>query len=212
MTAEPSTPSAPVVPPAATLEAPDVVADVQDLFIQRWGDMGEVWGINRTMAMIQGLLYITGESLCTDDVMERLDISRGSASVSLRALVDWGVVRRVHRLGDRRDYYESLSEVWEIVLRVAQQRKRKEVDPILASLKECRAKLDAAPPTAGSTLPSGASSEASTAEPLKTCRKRLEEMIGFMTVLDLLAGKFIGNEGDFARALDLLATENPPRE
>src|ERR1700710_576973 len=74
----------------------------QDLFIRRWGEMGQTWGINRTMAEIHALLYINGSPLCTDDVMERLNISRGNASMSLRALCDWGIIRRQHRRGERR--------------------------------------------------------------------------------------------------------------
>ena len=75
--------------------------EVQDLFIRRWGEMGATWGINRTMAEIHALLYITGQPLCTDDVMERLNISRGNASMSLRALQDWGIIRRFHRRNSR---------------------------------------------------------------------------------------------------------------
>src|SRR5262249_35304242 len=74
----------------------------QDLFIRRWGEMGQTWGINRTMAEIHALLYICGIPLCTDDVMERLNISRGNASMSLRALCDWGIIQRLHKRGERR--------------------------------------------------------------------------------------------------------------
>src|SRR5918992_1343248 len=74
----------------------------QDLFIRRWGEMGQTWGINRTQAEIHAFLYITGQPQCTDDVMERLNISRGNASMSLRALCDWGIIRRMHRRGERR--------------------------------------------------------------------------------------------------------------
>src|SRR4051812_21109917 len=74
----------------------------QDLFIRRWGEMGQTWGINRTMAEIHALLYITAQPQCTDDVMDRLNISRGNASMSLRALCDWGIIRRLHKRGERR--------------------------------------------------------------------------------------------------------------
>src|SRR5215471_11371510 len=79
----------------------------QDTFIRRWGEMGQTWGINRTMAEIHALLYITAQPLCTDDVMERLNISRGNASMSLRSLCDWGIIRRLHKRGERREYFES---------------------------------------------------------------------------------------------------------
>ena len=96
----------------------------QDLFIRRWGEMGQTWGINRTMAEIHALLYIVGQPLCTDDVMERLNISRGNASMSLRALCDWGIIRRLHKRGERREYFESLSDVWEMFSIIAAERKR----------------------------------------------------------------------------------------
>src|ERR1700748_3180259 len=81
----------------------------QDLFIRRWGEMGQTWGINRTMAEIHALLYICGEPQCTDDVMARLNISRGNASMSLRALCDWGIIRRLHKRGERRGDFLCLS-------------------------------------------------------------------------------------------------------
>src|SRR5512138_3767919 len=114
----------------------------QDLFIRRWGEMGQTWGINRTMAEIHALLYITGQPLCTDDVMERLHISRGNASMNLRALCDWGIVHRVHHRGDRKEYHESLGDVWEMFSLIAAERKRREMDPVLETIKNCRKMLD----------------------------------------------------------------------
>src|SRR5258706_8364030 len=116
----------------------------QDLFIRRWGEMGATWGINRTMAEIHALLYITAQPLCTDDVMERLHISRGNASMSLRALCDWGIIRRLHKRGERREYFESLSGVWEMFSIIAPQRKRREMDPVLETIKQCQQMLDEA--------------------------------------------------------------------
>src|SRR4026209_102570 len=92
---------------------------VQDTFIRRWGEMAQTWGINRTMAEIHALLYITGQPQCTDDVMERLNISRGNASMSLRALCDWGIIRRLHKRGERLEYFESLGDVWEMFSLIA---------------------------------------------------------------------------------------------
>src|SRR5215207_10820382 len=103
-----TTPLAPLPErPRTTVE--EKLRNSQDTFIRRWGEMGQTWGINRTMAEIHALLYITATPLCTDDVMERLHISRGNASMSLRALCDWGIIRRLHRRGERREYFESLS-------------------------------------------------------------------------------------------------------
>src|SRR5437764_12287831 len=114
----------------------------QDLFIRRWGEMGATWGINRTMAEIHALLYITAQPLCTDDVMERLHISRGNASMSLRSLCDWGIIRRLHKRGERREFFESLHDVWEIFSIIAAERKRREMDPVLETIRQCRKMLD----------------------------------------------------------------------
>ena len=103
--------------------------------------MSSLWGISPTMARIHGLLYITGAALSMDDIMARLAISRGNVSMNLSKLVEWALVRRVHKRGDRRDYYESLSDVWEMFTLVASQRKRREIDPIISTLRRCREEL-----------------------------------------------------------------------
>src|SRR2546430_12962517 len=120
---------------------------VEDQFVDLWRTMSSLWGISPTMAEIHGLLYITGAALSMDDVMERLGISRGNASMNLARLVEWGLVRRVHKRGDRRDYYESLADVWEMFTLVAAQRKRREIDPILTTLRRC--KEEVSPETLG---------------------------------------------------------------
>src|SRR5205809_8063469 len=127
-------------PPATPVEQQLITA--QDLFIRRWGEMGQTWGINRTMAEIHALLYITARPLCTDDVMERLNISRGNASMSLRALCDWGIVRRMHKRGERREFFESLGAVWEMFSLIAAERKRREMDPVLETIKNCIKQLE----------------------------------------------------------------------
>jgi len=118
-------------PKSAASPVEQQLVTAQDLFIRRWGEMGQTWGINRTMAEIHALLYITGRPLCTDDVMDRLNISRGNSSMSLRALCDWGIVRRLHKRGERREYFESLGDVWEMFSIIAAERKRREMDPVL---------------------------------------------------------------------------------
>src|SRR5437762_8846909 len=114
---------------------------VEDRFVDLWDNMSALWGVSPTMARIHGLLYITGAALSMDDIMERLAISRGNVSMNLSKLVEWALVRRVHKRGDRRDYYESLSDVWEMFTLVANQRKRREIDPMLAGLRKCRDEL-----------------------------------------------------------------------
>src|SRR5688572_20364610 len=155
----------------------------QDLFIRRWGEMGQTWGINRTMAEIHALLYITAQPLCTDDVMDRLHISRGNASMSLRALCDWGIIRRLHKRGERREYFESLSDVWEMFSIIAAERKRREMDPVLETIKQCQKMLDES-----SLGKSGA-----TKEEILLTRQRLAGMEEFMEVTNKIFQQFVGN-------------------
>src|SRR5437588_7153467 len=115
--------------------------EIEDRFVDLWDNMSALWGISPTMARIHGLLYITGAALSMDDIMARLAISRGNVSMNLSKLLEWGLVHRVHKRGDRREYYESLADVWEMFTLVAQQRKRREIDPIVTTLRRCREDL-----------------------------------------------------------------------
>jgi len=109
----------------------------QQEFILHWGEMSSRWGINRSMAQIHALLYLSTEPLNAEQISERLSIARSNVSTSLRELQAWGVVRVVHRLGDRRDYFESVADAWEMFLTILEQRKRREIDPTLEMLREC---------------------------------------------------------------------------
>jgi DNA-binding transcriptional regulator GbsR (MarR family) len=167
-----------------TLSTPEQqLRHAQDLFITRWGEMGATWGINRTMAEIHALLYITAQPLCTDDVMERLNISRGNASMSLRALCDWGIIRRIHRRGERREYFESLGDVWEMFSIIAAERKRREMDPVLETIKQCQKMLDAS--SLGKTN--------AEKEHVRATRQRLASMEEFMSVTNKIFQQFVGN-------------------
>ena len=171
------------VPPAPQANTPEQQLRVaQDLFIRRWGEMGQTWGINRTMGEIHAFLYVTGHPQCTDDVMERLNISRGNASMSLRALCDWGIIRRMHRRGERREYFESLTDVWEMFSIIIAERKRREMDPVLETIKQCQQMLG------DDALGKGAKSEA-----IQVTRQRLESMQEFMDLTNKLFQQFIGN-------------------
>ena len=108
------------------------------LFIRRWGEMASYWGISRTMAEIHALLYVSTEPICTDDVMELLQVSRGNTSMNLRSLLDWGLIERVHRRGDRKEYFTALTDVWQMFETIVRQRRRREVEPILETLEKCR--------------------------------------------------------------------------
>jgi DNA-binding transcriptional regulator GbsR (MarR family) len=175
------------VPPEVRAAAGDPPAmqqlyTAQDLFIRRWGEMGQTWGINRTMAEIHALLYIVGGPLCTDDVMERLHISRGNASMSLRALCDWAIVRRLHRRGERREYFESLTDVWDMFRLIAAERKRREMDPVLETIKQCRRMLHK------QTIGKAARTQA-----VRLTCQRLAGMEEFMEVTNKIFQQFIGD-------------------
>src|SRR5262245_10787975 len=120
---------------------PRRLEEVEEQFVGLWRQMSALWGITPSMAEIHGLLFITGAALSVDDLIERLGISRGNASMNLRQLVDWGLVRQVHKRGDRRDYFECPSDIWEMFNTIAAQRKRREIDPVLSTLRRCHEQL-----------------------------------------------------------------------
>lgn len=169
---------------------------VEDQFVELWNNMADLWGISPTMARIHGLLYITGAALSMDGIMARLAISRGNVSMNLSKLVEWGLVRRVHKRGDRKEYYESLSDVWEMFTLVANQRKRREIDPILNTLKRCR---DALTPE---TLGPLAADEASLRR-----FQRVNDLLKLLSLLDSLAQRFFESHRGLREAIELLAQE-----
>ena len=105
-------------------------------FVLHWGEMGTRWGINRTIAQIHALLYLSPRPLDAGEIAEALSVARSNVSNSLRELQNWGVVRIVHVMGDRRDRYEALKDVWEMFQLIVDVRKRRECDPTLATLRE----------------------------------------------------------------------------
>src|SRR5215472_6891442 len=150
--------------------------EVEQDFVGLWRRMSALWGISPTMAEVHGLLYITAAALSMDDIMARLGISRGNVSMNLSKLVEWGLVRRVHKRGDRRDYYESLSDVWEMFTLVGNQRKRREIDPILTTLRRCKEELS--PEVLGPQAE----------EPAAQDRfQRVNELLKFLSLMETLA-------------------------
>lgn len=117
--------------------------DARNLFIRRWGEMAASWGISRTMAEIHALLFLAREPLCTDDVMNQLAVSRGSASMNLRELGNWGLIRRTHRRGDRKEYFEAEKDVWQMFETIVRERRRREVQPIVETIQRCVEMIDA---------------------------------------------------------------------
>jgi DNA-binding transcriptional regulator GbsR (MarR family) len=110
-------------------------------FILHWGELGARWGINRTVAQIHALLYLSPEPLDAGMISERLGIARSNASTSLRELQGWGIVRVVHVMGDRRDHYVAETDVWQMAATLIAARKRREIDPTLAALRACAERL-----------------------------------------------------------------------
>ena len=112
--------------------------EAREKFVQSWGTLGSSWGINRTMAQIHSLLLVSHKPLCAEEVMSLLKISRGNANMNLRALIDWGLVRKEHKSGERKEYFEAELDVWEIFRRIVVERKRREIDPALETLEACK--------------------------------------------------------------------------
>jgi HTH-type transcriptional regulator, glycine betaine synthesis regulator len=169
---------------------------VEDQFVELWNNMGSLWGISPTMARIHGLLYICGAALSMDDIMTRLGISRGNVSMNLSKLVEWGLVRRVHRRGDRKEYYESLSDVWEMFALVANQRKRREIDPILNTLKRCRDEL----------TPEVMGAQAAQESAHKRF-ERVNELLKLLTLVDSLSQRFFESHKGLREAVEMLTSE-----
>ena len=109
---------------------------VQEKFILHWGEMGTRWGINRTVAQIHALLFLSQSPLNAEEIASTLGVARSNVSTSLRELQGWGIVRVTHILGDRRDHFESMKDVWEMFRIIVDERRKREADPTLAMLRE----------------------------------------------------------------------------
>ncbi|MBE7464701.1 MAG: ArsR family transcriptional regulator [Planctomycetes bacterium] len=118
------------------------LSPIQEKFILHWGEMGTRWGINRTVAQIHALLYVSPQALHAEEIAKTLSVARSNVSTSLRELQGWGIVKIVHVLGDRRDHFESMTDVWEMFRVVFEERKRREIDPTLQVLRECLAQSE----------------------------------------------------------------------
>src|SRR5882672_821739 len=118
------------------------LSPIQQKFILHWGEMGTRWGINRTVAQVHALLFLSPEPLPADDIVETLEVARSNVSTSLKELQGWGIVRLVHALGDKRDHFESLKDVCEMFRIVLDERKKREIDPTMRLLQECLTEAD----------------------------------------------------------------------
>lgn len=175
--------------------------EAQDRFIAAWGQMGGAWGISRTMAEVQALLYITGEPMCTDDIMERLQISRGNASMSVRALLDWGIIVRTHKRGDRKEYFRAEADVWAMFRAIVRERMKREVDPLLASLYEIRDLTG--PAGEGRKAPRARTGLGGSEKETFDHNARLDAMVEFFETVEQLGQRFVSPAG---RGLQLAAS------
>ena len=111
-------------------------------FLQSWGALGSSWGINRTMAQIHALLLISPEALSADEIMADLQISRGNATMNIRALIDWGLVFKELKPGERKEFFIAEKDMWEVVKCIITQRKKRELEPMLKVLDELSSVTD----------------------------------------------------------------------
>ena len=118
------------------------LTSVQEKFILHWGEMGARWGINRTVAQVHALLFLSPAPLNAEELTETLGVARSNVSNSIRELQGWGIVKLVHVMGDRRDHFESMKDPWEMFRVVLDERKKREIDPTLNMLREALADLD----------------------------------------------------------------------
>lgn len=115
------------------------LTDISRRFIVHWGEMGANWGVNRSVAQVHALLYVHGQPLHAEDIADTLVLARSNVSNSLKELLNWRLIRATHLLGDRRDYYETSGDVWELFRTIVRERKEREFDPTVALLRELAA-------------------------------------------------------------------------
>jgi DNA-binding transcriptional regulator GbsR (MarR family) len=139
---------------------------VAEQFILHWGEMGTRWGINRTVAQVHALLFISKRPLPAEEIATTLGIARSNVSNSLRELQNWGIIRVVHIMGDRRDHFESMKDVFEMFRVISRERKKREIDPTIQMLRDCIAET----PQTKATDP--------------YVRERLRDLLGFFELAD----------------------------
>ena len=115
------------------------LGEAKEKFIQYWGSLGSQWGINRTMAQIHALLLVSPEPLTTEDVMEELQISRGNANMNLRELINWQLIKREVKSGERKEYFNAEKDMWKVFRLILKERKKREIEPMIQIIHELSA-------------------------------------------------------------------------
>jgi len=148
------------------------LSSVAQKFILHWGEMGALWGVNRTVAQVHALLFLSPRPLHAEEIARTLSVARSNVSTSLRELQGWRIVRAVSLLGDRRQHFESMKDLWEMFRVILEERKRREIDPTMAVLRECVAEAS-----------KGGTSDA-------YARERLADMLDFIVSMNALYEEF----------------------
>ena len=165
-------------------------------FVDLWGQMANHWGISRTMAQIHALLMVSHEPLTAEQIMDELQISRGNASMNLRDLINWGIVRRTSSPGDRRDFFTTEADIWSMFQIILRERKKRELDPLVTRLDECLA-------LAGKKPEPGATPEDKSAH--DAYLKRLTELRDFFNTFHRLFSVLLDNNpGSLAKTVKML--------
>jgi DNA-binding transcriptional regulator GbsR (MarR family) len=138
---------------------------VMEKYILHWGEMGTRWGVNRTIAQIHALLYLSPHPLAAEDIAATLSVARSNVSTSLKELQSWKLVSVSHVMGDRRDRFSASGDTWEMLLTIMQERKRREIEPTLNMLRDCVRELET-----DSKTP-------------KEVKQRIGDMLGFLSTL-----------------------------
>jgi DNA-binding transcriptional regulator GbsR (MarR family) len=162
-------------------------------FVEHWGMMARAWGINPTMGELFALLYITGIDWTAEELLSWLHVSRGNVSMNLRELMAWGVVRRLHRPGERRELYRAETEVWTLFRRILKERKRRELDPTLSVLDRIF-RLSATEPA------------------LQDLKSRVEPLLQFFGMIDGMAVRLLSLDSQGMADLgEFLSADDPHR-
>ncbi len=162
-------------------------------FVDLWGQMANHWGISRTMSQIHALLMVSHEPMSAEQIMEELQISRGNASMNLRDLINWGIVRRTSSPGDRRDFFTTEADVWTMFQIILRERKKRELDPLVTRLDECLLHVGKKPEP-------GASTDDRVGH--ETYLKRVTELRDFFKTMHRLGSMLLDNEpGSLAKTV-----------
>ncbi|MFN8155009.1 MAG: transcriptional regulator [Bacteroidia bacterium] len=153
--------------------------EAKEKFLQAWGQLGTNWGISRTMAQVHALLLLSDGALSTEEIMEDLSISRGNANMNIRALLDWGLVYKEFRSGERREFFYAEKDIWKVSRQIARERRKRELEPAVQILNDIMTQLDQ----------KGAEAN--------QFKGRVKEIHDFASKIDALLEKFIKSENSW---------------